>query len=151
MAKEERGLLRRGFDEILLIGVILLTVTAVLIGIWLYITPSENLEIPELQPVIRVARVEDFPVGSSRVRNWGSRTIMIVRPDSSRFVALQGTSPADGCVLRWDEEALRLFSPCRHAEYDLKGDVIAGLSTQALQRYSVSVRDGVLYVSEERK
>jgi hypothetical protein len=32
--------------------------------------------------------------------------------------------------------------------YDLRGDVVAGLSTQALKRFAVSVREGVIYVSE---
>lgn len=148
MERTERGLLRRGFDEILLGGVIVLIALAMLTGIWLYVTPSTELEIPELQPVIRVARVDNFPVGSSRIRNWGRRTLLIVRPDSNLYVALQGTAPADGCVLQWDQEALRISSPCRYAVYDLRGDVVAGLSTQALKRYAVSVRDGVIYVSE---
>lgn len=148
MQSEERGLLRRSFTEILLAGVILLMITAVVLAIGLYVMPSEHLEMPELQPVVRVTREVDFPVGSSRVRNWGDRAILIVRPDSVRYFALQGASPADGCLLRWDQEALRVYSPCRYALYDLRGDVVAGLSTQALERYTVSVRDGVIYVSE---
>jgi nitrite reductase/ring-hydroxylating ferredoxin subunit len=148
MDDNERGLLRRGFDNLLLTGVILLMVTAVVLAAGLYVLPSENLEVPELQPAIRITSEADFPIGSSRVRNWGRRTILIVRPDSARYYALEGTSPADGCILRWDPEALRIHSPCRYTVYDLHGDVVAGLSTQALTRYAVSVRDGVIYVSE---
>ncbi len=140
--------MRRGFDEILLGGVIVLIALAMLIGIWLYVTPSTELEIPELQPVIRVARVDNFPVGSSRIRNWGSRTLLIVRADSTSYYALQGASPADGCLLRWDPKSTRVYSPCRYSVYDLRGDVVAGLSARALTRYAVSVRDGVIYVSE---
>lgn len=148
MPREELGLLRRSFTEILLAGIILLMVTTVLLAVGLYVVPSEHLEIPELQPVIRVTREADFPIGSSRARNWGDQAILVIRPDSLRYFALQGISPADGCLLRWDLDALRIYSPCRYAVYDLQGDVVAGLSTQALKRYAVSVRDGVVYVSE---
>jgi nitrite reductase/ring-hydroxylating ferredoxin subunit len=143
-----RGLLQRGFDELLLTGVVLLMVTGGAIAIGLYLKPQERLEIPELQPVIRVAREADFPIGSSRIRNWGNRTILIIRMDSTRYYALQGTSPVDDCTLRWDPDALRVYSPCRYAVYDHRGDVVAGLSNLALKRYAVSVRDGVIYVSE---
>jgi nitrite reductase/ring-hydroxylating ferredoxin subunit len=147
----EPRLTRLGFDELLLTGVILLIITGVLIVIALYAAPSKHLEIAELQPVIRITREDRFPVGSSRIRTWGDRTILVVRPDSLRYFALEGTSPADGCTLKWDPDALRVYSPCRYLVYDLRGDVVAGLSTKALKRYDVSVRDGVIYVSEEKK
>jgi nitrite reductase/ring-hydroxylating ferredoxin subunit len=147
----ERRILRLGFDELLLGGVILLIITSVLLAIALYAAPPDHLEMPELQPVIRVTEEASFPVGSSRVRAWGERTILVIRPDSLRYFALQGRSPADGCTLRWDEEALRVYSPCSYVVYDLRGDVVAGLSTRALSRYAVSIRDGVIYVSEEAR
>ena len=143
--------MRLGFDEILLVGVILLMVTCVLIAAFLYVAPSGHLETPELQPVVRVAEETNFPVGSSRVRNWGFHTILIVRSDSAQYFAVQGTSPADGCTLRWDSESQRVYSPCRYTIYDLRGDVVSGLSTKALRQYTVSVRDGVIYVSEGAK
>jgi len=151
MDKGEPRLTRLGFDELLLTGVILLIVTGVLIAMALYANPSAHLEIPELQPVIRITSERDFPVGSSRIRNWGERTILVIRPDSVRYFALEGTSPADGCTLRWDPDAMRVYSPCRYVVYDLRGDVVTGLSKKALKRYDVSIRDGVIYVSEEKK
>ena len=87
--------------------------------------------------------------GTTRNRSWGERIILVIRPDSSRYFALEGVSPVDGCLLQWDQESLRILSPCAHMEYDLRGDVVAGLSTRALTRYAVSVRDGVVYVSDE--
>lgn len=145
--REEPRLLRLGFTEILLSGVILLIVTLIGAAMIFYVTGSEDLEVPELQPVIRIASEEDFPVGSSRVRNWGEEIILVVRADSSRYVAVQGISPVDGCILRWDRDASRIHSPCRYAVYDLRGDAVAGLSNEALQKFAVSVRDGVVYVS----
>ncbi|HSG82557.1 MAG TPA: Rieske (2Fe-2S) protein [Gemmatimonadota bacterium] len=145
----ERKIQRLGFTELLLGGLVILMVTLGLIAAYFYATPSQNLEIPEVQPMARVAREADFPVGSSRIRNWGEEIILVIRPDSLRYFALQGTSPVDGCLLRWDPESTRVFSPCRYALYDLRGDVVVGLATQALKRYTASVRDGVVYVSDE--
>ncbi len=144
---KKRALQRLGFTELLLAGVILLMLTVGGLGLALYVAPAEPLEIPELQPAVRVVREVDFPVGSSRVRHWGEEIVLIIRPDSTRYFALEGVSPVDGCILRWDSEASRVYSPCRYAVYDLRGDVVAGLSTQALKRYAVSVREGVVYVS----
>ncbi len=129
-------------------GVYLLIVALAIMAMAFYVNPAEHLDIPEVQPAIRVAQESDFPVGSSRVRSWGEEIILIVRPDSARYFALRGVSPADGCILRWDPESSRIYSPCRYMVYDLRGDVVAGLSTQALKRFAVSVREGVIYVSE---
>jgi nitrite reductase/ring-hydroxylating ferredoxin subunit len=149
MAMEiERRLQRLGFTELLLGGVYLLIVALAIMAMAFYVNPAEHLDIPEVQPAIRVAQESDFPVGSSRVRSWGEEIILIVRPDSARYFALRGVSPADGCILRWDPESSRIYSPCRYMVYDLRGDVVAGLSTQALKRFAVSVREGVIYVSE---
>jgi len=137
-----------GFTELLLGGVILLMITLGTMAAVFYVNPSENLNIPEIQPVVRVARETDFPVGASRVRSWGEQVILIVRLDSLSYYAVQGDSPTDGCLLRWDPDSSTVFSPCRYMVYDLRGDVVAGLTTQALKRYVVSVREGVVYVSE---
>lgn len=144
----ERRLQRLGFTELLLGGVILLIIVLAVIATVFYVNPAQDLDIPEVQPAFRVAREDEFPVGSSRIRSWGEEVILIVRPDSARYFALQATSPTDGCILRWDPDASRIYSPCRYMVYDLRGDVVAGLSTQALKRFAVSVREGVIYVSE---
>ncbi len=137
-----------GFTELLLGGVIMLMVTLGTMAAVFYVNPSKHLNIPEIQPVVRVAREADFPVGASRVRNWGEKVVLIVRLDSQNYFAVQGDSPADGCLLRWDPDSSTVFSPCRYMVYDLRGDVVAGLTKQALKRYRVSVREGVVYVSE---
>lgn len=138
---------RLGFTELLLWGVMLLMLTGVGIGISLYVWPSEHLQTPELQPSLRVARERDLPVGASRVVNWGNQIILVVRSGGQDYFALQGVSPVDGCILRWDPAALRVESPCGHLVYDPRGNVVAGLTTEPLRRYGVQVRDGVVYVT----
>ena len=118
-----------------------------IIGIGLYLLPPEHLQLAELQPVYRVAREADFPVGTSRVVNWGERVILVVRTAEQSYAALQGTAPTDGCILTWDPASQRVLSPCTYLIYDLHGNVVRGLSTVPLQRYAVFIRDGVVYVT----
>jgi len=138
-----------GFDKLLLIGVIALIVTSVLLAAGFYTLPAEHLQIPELQPVIRVARESEFPVGSSRLRTVGETTILVIRAEERSYAALEGISPVDGCILRWDAESRRIHSPCAYAVFSLRGDAVAGLTTESLERYPVSIRDGVVYVHLE--
>ncbi len=146
MALEDRTG-RLGFTDLLLAGIVLLILTGFAITILLYLIPVGHLEIPELQPSVRVARVADFPVGASRIVNWGDDVILVVRRDAETYAALQGTGPSDGCILRWDAEPLRVVSPCTYVVYDLHGNVVSGLTHEPLRRYAVFVRGGIIYVT----
>ena len=138
-----------GFNEILLGAVALMIVTLIGLILAFYVLPSEHLEMPELLPGVRVSHEADLPVGASRLVSWGERTILVVRSAVDRYSGLQATSPRDGCILRWDQVSLRIVSPCSHAVFDLQGNVVTGLTTTPLQRYSVFVRNGVVYVGED--
>jgi Rieske Fe-S protein len=80
------------------------------------------------------------------VESWGDAIVLVIRPQTGRYVALQGTSPDQGCILRWDEKSRRVVSPCRYAVYDLRGNVVSGLTMQPLRRYEVFLREGVVFV-----
>ncbi|MDH3569884.1 MAG: Rieske (2Fe-2S) protein [Gemmatimonadota bacterium] len=135
-----------GLNDLLLAAVITLIIAAVALSTALYVSPGDHLEIPELQPVIRVAQERDIPIGASRLVRWGDRAILVVRLGQDRFAAVDATSPGDGCLLRWEEESSRIVSPCSYVVYDVDGSVVAGISTRALQRYPVFLRDGIAYV-----
>jgi len=113
-----------------------------------FLLPPPHLKVPDIQPVVRVARAQDFPIGTSRVVTWGARTVLVVRRDLHTYFAVQGASSADGCFLKWDAEALRIESPCTYIVYDLDGNVVTGLTRTPLQRYRVFEREGVVYVTE---
>ncbi len=146
----ERAAWEPGFNELLLGAVVLLGLIAALVGIGWYLLPGDQLQVPELQPAARVTRVADFPVGASRMISWGDRVVLVVRSGERDYSALQGTAPLDGCLLEWDAVALRVTSPCNFLVYDLDGNVVRGLTTVPLQRYTTFVRDGAVYVTEHR-
>jgi nitrite reductase/ring-hydroxylating ferredoxin subunit len=137
---------RLEFGGLLLTGVILVIATCIAIGAVLYLLPGTTLEAPGNQPELRIVEESEFPVGSSRVESWGGAVILVIRPEEGRYVALQGTSPGEGCILNWDEASRRVVSPCRTLVYDLQGNVVSGLTRQPLRRYSVFVRRGVVFV-----
>jgi nitrite reductase/ring-hydroxylating ferredoxin subunit len=136
-----------GFSERLLAGIAVLMAAGLIMAVGLYLLPPPQLQLAELQPAYRVTREADFPVGTSRVVNWGEQVILVVRTAEQAYAALQGTAPTDGCILTWDPASLRVLSPCTYLVYDLHGNVVRGLSTVPLQGYEVFVRDGVVYVT----
>ena len=138
---------QRGFHERLVGGIILLTLILIALGTWFYLNPGDHLQSPELQPVLRVTREGEIPVGGSRVVTWGSRTILVVRHAEHEYAAVSGTSPIDGCILRWDAASLRVVSPCSFVVFGLDGNVVRGNTTVPLHRYSVFVRHGTIYVT----
>jgi Rieske Fe-S protein len=137
---------RLGFDVLLLIGVVLVILTLTGIGLTLYLLPDTALQVPGNQPELRIVKESEFPVGASRVESWGQAVILVIRPEEKRYVALQGTSPDQGCILDWDEDSRRVVSPCHYLVYDLQGNVVSGLTRQPLRRYQVFVRQGVIFV-----
>jgi hypothetical protein len=141
-----RGVWEPGFSEYLLGGIVVLMVVGLAMAGFLYLLPTEHVQLAELQPAFAVAPESGFPVGASRVVDWGSNIILVVRTDQQAFAGVQGTSPTDGCILNWDPTSLRVLSPCSYIVYDLQGNVVRGLTTVPLQRYPVFVRDSVVYV-----
>jgi len=127
-----------------LVVVVFLAALAMLVA---YTVPPEHLVIPQKETTIRVARQEAFPVGSSRIETWGDQAVLVVRRGEAEYAALQAVSPVDGCLLRWDSEARRVVSPCGHVVYNLRGHAVEGLTTEPLQRYTVFVRNGIVYVT----
>ena len=134
------------FGGYLLGGLLVLMAATALLVVFLYLLPPEQLQLPELQPALRVGPVGTLPVGAGRTVRWGDQVILVVRTDTSRYAALKGVAPTDGCMLQWSPTALRIESPCSYIVYDLHGNVVRGLTTVPLTRYPTFVRDDVLYV-----
>ena len=100
----------------------------------------QNLQLAALQAQI------DGLAGDPSMIEREARRQGYGRPQE-RFYAVQGTSPFDGCVLRWELESLRVVSPCTNVVYDLRGNVVTGLSLIPLRPYTAFVRRGTVYVA----
>ena len=139
---------RFDFAGQLLGGVILVISTLVILALIVFLLPARHAEVSAREPAAAVTAEADFPVGSSRIINWGERIILVVRRAEREYYALQGTTTTDGCILDWDEEAGRVVSPCSYVVFDVHGNAVAGLSTSPLRRYAVFVRNDVVYVTD---
>ncbi len=135
-------------NDLLLVGVLVFSLTLGFLIVSAYFMPSQQLEIPRLQPAVRVADVDNFPVGTSRRVSWGDRLILVVHRTRGEYFAVQGTASSDGCLLHWDADAMRVVSPCSYVVYDLSGNVMVGLTTKPLAQYRVFEREAVVYVAE---
>lgn len=142
------GAPRVDFAGQLLGGVILVMLTLGTLALVVFLLPARHAEAPAQASAAAVTAEADFPVGSSRVINWGERIILVVRRDEHDYYALQGTAPTDGCILDWDPESARVISPCSYLAFDVRGNAVAGLSTEPLRRYAVFVRNDVVYVTD---
>jgi nitrite reductase/ring-hydroxylating ferredoxin subunit len=138
---------QRGFHERLIGGIVLLTLSLMALAVWVYLTPEDYLQTPELQPVLRVTKAGTIPVGGSRVVTWGDRVILVVRSGENDYTAVSGLSPIDGCILRWDAASLRVVSPCSFVVYGLDGNVVRGNTMVPLRRYSVFIRHDDIFVT----
>jgi hypothetical protein len=112
----------------------------------LYALPQEPLVIPEIDASIRVVDVDDFPENTVIPQHWGEKLILVIRSASGEVTAVEGRSPADGCVLQWDKRLARVYSPCSYHVYNSYGYVVEGLDNRALLRYPVFERDGVINI-----
>jgi nitrite reductase/ring-hydroxylating ferredoxin subunit len=140
----------RGFESLLLTGLLILLALMLFLFAVLYAVPGEHLALSERQSALRMGRVEEIPIGGSRINNWGDEVVLLVRVSDTEFHAVEGTSTLDGCILEWDPDAFRVVSPCAHQLYDLRGRAVEGLTTRPLQRYDVSVRRGLVFVTREQ-
>jgi nitrite reductase/ring-hydroxylating ferredoxin subunit len=140
---------RFDFAGQLLGGVILVMLTLGALALILFLLPARHAEAPQGRAAaVAVSAEADFPVGASRVTNWGERIILVVRRGDRDYYALQGTAPTDGCILDWDPESAKVISPCSHLAFDVYGNAVAGLSTEPLRRYAVFLRNGTVYVTD---
>lgn len=140
---------RPGLNEYLLVGIAALVGVGILLAVALYLLPQTPLALSELQPALSVAPAAGFPVNASRVVNWGTDAILVVRTAPQAYAAVQANAPSDGCILNWDPTSQRILSPCSYLVYDLRGNVVRGLTTVPLKQYGVFVRDGVVYVTRQ--
>lgn len=101
-----------------------------------------------------VGRLEDFPVGSTRIvryvdpdaQEWAGFAARsgawLRREDEDRLVALSMYCTHVGCPVRWEEEARLFLCPCHGGVFLPDGSVASGPPRLPLPHLPVRVRDG---------
>jgi cytochrome b6-f complex iron-sulfur subunit len=96
--------------------------------------------------LVRVGLLDDLRIGEARLVRHGVSPFYVVRLDASRVVALSAVCTHVRCILGFDRERRGLVCPCHDGRFDLAGNVLSGPPPRALPTYSVSVRDGEMFV-----
>ena len=76
------------------------------------------------------------------------RSVYVTDEGSGNFVVFSRVCTHLGCLVRWDENKRHFHCPCHGGVFDHAGNVIAGPPPRPLERRSVKVENGILYVRE---
>ena len=76
------------------------------------------------------------------------RSVYVTDEGNGNFVVLSRVCSHLNCLVRWEESKRQFLCPCHGGVFDEEGNVVAGPPPRALEKLSVKVEDGVLYVKE---
>lgn len=97
---------------------------------------------------LRLGRVEDFPVGSSKAFEYPEKGqySLLVRHEDGTFSAYGQKCPHLGCAVYYEHEKKLLECPCHEGFFDARtGDVISGPPQRGLNVVKLELRDGELW------
>ena len=76
------------------------------------------------------------------------RSVYITDVGDENFVVFSRVCSHLNCLVRWEESKGQFLCPCHGGVFDKEGNVVAGPPPRSLERLTVKVEDGVLYVKE---
>ena len=106
---------------------------------------------PQLQDgpdVIIAGPVSRFEPGS--VTAFAEGGFYLTRLDDGGFLALHRKCTHLGCSVPWNAAEQRFACPCHASAFDIRGDVVNAPAPRALDRFPVSIQDGVVRVDTGR-
>jgi cytochrome b6-f complex iron-sulfur subunit len=94
--------------------------------------------------VFDLGPVDDFPLGS--VTPVTNGRFYLVRQTDGGFLALYQKCTHLGCAVPWEPELGRFVCPCHASTFETDGEVINPPAPRPLDRFPVTIEDGVVYV-----
>lgn len=98
----------------------------------------------EFGGVFGVGHVDDFPPGSVTPFNAGR--FYLVRLHDGGFLALYRKCTHLGCAVPWEPAKGKFVCPCHASEFEADGDVLNPPAPRALDRFAVTITDGMISV-----
>lgn len=92
--------------------------------------------------VIPAREVQNLAVGKAMLIAHGSQPIHLLRLGEREFLALSASCTHLRCVLEFDAADRVFICPCHDGQFDLNGNVLAGLPTVPLPSYRAAYRFG---------
>lgn len=94
--------------------------------------------------VFTAGSVDEFPPGSVTPFNEGR--FYLVRTEDGAFLALYRKCTHLGCAVPWDPARGQFVCPCHASAFEPDGDVINPPAPRPLDRFPVTIADGVITV-----
>lgn len=94
--------------------------------------------------VFTVGAVADFPPGSVTPVNEGR--FYLVRLADGGFIALYRKCTHLGCAVPWDPAEGKFICPCHASAFENDGEVINPPAPRPLDRFPVTITDGIITV-----
>jgi cytochrome b6-f complex iron-sulfur subunit len=139
---------RRSFLSTLFTGSLTVGLIGLLATVVAYIFPPERRGFESAKRRLRVARVEEIPVGKGKQLVFKGDPVWVLHLRSG-FVALSALCTHQGCIVHWDEKRLTFTCPCHAGLFDAGGHVLAGPPQRPLRRLRVEELSGEIYLGAE--
>lgn len=105
--------------------------------------------VPARTKPLRVTRVEELPVGGSKLFAYPTEhhPAILVRLSETEFAAYSQSCTHLQCPVSYQHAQRQFFCPCHEGYFSAEdGRVLAGPPPRPLPRYPVEVRDGEIWV-----
>lgn len=97
---------------------------------------------------VEVAKLDEFPIGTSKSLAYGDRAALVIRLADGSFRAFVAICTHLQCVVRYSPERNRIECPCHDGIFSVDGENIAGPPPRPLQALRVTVLGGVVMLGE---
>jgi len=128
-------------------GVALAETVAVAVGFFRPRPPRAGADV--VDAVVEAGPVERFEPGS--VTAFVRWKFYLARLEDGGFMALSRNCTHLGCAVPWVADAQRFVCPCHASAFDIRGDVISPPAPRALDRFPVSIENGIVRVDTGRR
>jgi len=91
--------------------------------------------------------VGEFPPNKGEIIKFGSKPVILIRPDESEWLAFSATCTHLNCTVQYKAEEKRIWCACHNGYYDLNGKVISGPPPRPLKQFTVHIRDDQVIVA----
>lgn len=89
---------------------------------------------------VTAGKASEFKPNTGKLIRFGSRPVLLVRVDETRWSALSGVCTHLNCTVQFDEQRSQVWCACHNGFYDLTGKVVGGPPPRPLEEYEVHIR-----------
>ena len=114
-------------------------------GAMAYLKPPRRLD-SRVEQAVEVGPLSEFSPGQGRLVTGSHKPFWVILAANKEIIALPAICTHLHCILEWDEKNRRLLCPCHRGAFDLNGNVLSGPPPRPLERLSVMVKGGHIYV-----